>query len=168
MSDEDKGLRLATAYQKLLNAADKALKNLAKEAKPVVSEAIQKGQEALSEAGEWTREELEHVGDYLIKDLHSAAEYVAEGELELGDWLRLDLLYAEDKLLETFSGMVDHTKLELDHIAQLAKTFGEWHTGEIAGMGTLECKSCGQLVHFNEPGHIPPCPKCHGTKYKRP
>ncbi|MDH5595020.1 MAG: zinc ribbon-containing protein, partial [Gammaproteobacteria bacterium] len=44
---------------------------------------------------------------------------------------------------------------------------GEWHTGEVVGVGTLRCKACGELLHFHATGHIPPCPKCQKTVFNR-
>ncbi|PCI18096.1 MAG: hypothetical protein COB62_07115, partial [Piscirickettsiaceae bacterium] len=33
--------------------------------------------------------------------------------------------------------------------------------------GTLECIACKQTLNFKKTGHIPPCPKCHKTEFKR-
>ena len=41
------------------------------------------------------------------------------------------------------------------------------HAGEITAFGTLQCKSCGEVIHLRGPGRIPPCPRCHGTTYRR-
>jgi len=62
---------------------------------------------------------------------------------------------------------VDKTTIELDQLKARADRLGEWHTGEITGPGTLVCSACNELIHFHKTGHIPPCPKCHATIYKR-
>ena len=159
--------KLIRGYHELLDHTKDAIEDLAKEAAPRVKTAMEMASDKMSALGEYTREEIDKVSDYLAKDLHDAADYIEAGERGLADWARLDLLVIEDKLLKTFSNMVDETRLELDRIREYANTVGEWHTGEIAGIGALVCTACGEEIHFEKPGHIPPCPKCHATVYKR-
>jgi len=159
--------KLVHAYQHLLHSSREFLDVTKKEAKPALLDAIDKGKESVAELTELTSEEIDKVSDYVVRDIHDAAEYIAVGERELGDWLRIDALLIEDKFLEAFSHMVDHTKVALDEIAENAKRATEWHTGEITGAGTLSCVKCGELLHFHNAGHIPPCPKCHATVFER-
>ena len=65
-----------------------------------------------------------------------------------------------------FSTVVDKTRLELDLLAMQSDALG-WHSGQIAGIGTLECAQCGEQLHFHKTGRIPPCPKCAGTEFAR-
>jgi hypothetical protein len=166
MSDENiPGLdsKLAVAYNLMLERA----RNLMSEAGKGAAHGIDAAMEKATELGELSREEAEQVADYVRRDLHDAADFISESGSELGDWLRFDLEVVERSLAEMFAQMVDHTKLELDNLEQRANAIGEWHTGEIVGIGTLECKGCGELLHFHHTGHIPPCPKCRGTTYRR-
>lgn len=168
MSEQNHQEKWLKIYHQLAEKTGEAMQKLKQEAQPVMQKSMEKAKELLADAEDHTREELDKVSDYLARDLQSAAKYIVEGEKSLADWLRTDLLYLEDKTIEAFSNMVDQTAMELHTLKQNADQFGEWHTGEIAGIGVLECKSCGQLVHFNEAGHIPPCPKCHASTFKRP
>ena len=93
--------------------------------------------------------------------------YLAEEERELADWLRLSLLLIEKTLLRRFSTLAEAAKLELRHLDKGRQRVTEWHTGEITSIGTLRCRACGELVHFERTGRIPPCPKCHATAYER-
>jgi len=43
----------------------------------------------------------------------------------------------------------------------------KYHSGEITGLGTLECDQCGEKVHFQKPSKIPACAKCNGTVFHR-
>jgi hypothetical protein len=155
--------KLAVAYNLMLERARKLMDEAGKGA----AQAIEASMEKASELGELSREEAQEVADYLKRDLQDAAEYISESGSELHDWLRFDLDVVEQSLAQLFSQMVDHTKLELDKLEQRANAVGEWHTGEVVGIGTLECKGCGEQLHFHHTGHIPPCPKCRGTKYRR-
>jgi len=159
--------KLAKAYNQMLETAKEIVDMTKREGEPAILDAMDKAKEKIAEATELTGEEIEKVSDYLARDLHDAAEYIAVGERELGDWLRIDALYIEDKLLDMFSHMVDETGLALEQIRQNAEQADSWHTGEITGIGTLVCKECGEVLHFKKTGHIPPCPKCHHTKYSR-
>lgn len=41
-------------------------------------------------------------------------------------------------------------------------------TGEKPGIGTYECKACGELVRLDDnTDTLPPCPRCHKTEYQR-
>jgi len=159
--------KLSKGYEELLRHAKEFVVEFRHETKPLVEDALKHASEKLEELGEYTREETEKLSDYLLKDLHEAATYAAHGEKELADWLRMDLAYIKQATLETFSHMVDQTKLELDRIAYEAEHAGEWHTGQITAPGILVCDTCGEELHFKEAGHIPPCPKCKATTYHR-
>ena len=51
--------------------------------------------------------------------------------------------------------------------AEQAREASFYHTGEVTGPGTLVCAECGKELHFHKAGHIPPCPGCRGTRYRR-
>ena len=155
--------KLTVAYNLML---ERARETMAKAGKGL-GHGIDAAMEKATELGELSREEAEQVGDYIRRDLHDAADFINESGSELRDWLRFDLEVVEQSLADIFSQMVDHTRLELDRLQQRANALGEWHTGEVVGIGTLECKGCGEQLHFHHTGHIPPCPKCRGTRYRR-
>lgn len=160
--------RLIEAYRKMLHQTQEVLKELAEDAKPRIKTGMEMAGDRLAELGELSKEEAERVGEYLKKDIVDAARYIAEGERELADWARLDLLLLEDKLKDTFNDVVDQARLDLTHMQEHGNEIGEWHSGEVTGPGTLKCEECGQLLHFHEISHIPPCPKCHGAVFHRP
>jgi len=159
--------KLVKAYNQMLETTKEIVDMTKREAPPAILDAIDKAKESLTDATDLTIEEMDKVSDYLKRDLHDAAEYIAEGERELADWLRIDVLYIEDRLLEMFSHMVDETALALEQIRQNAEATNSWRTGEITGIGTLVCNECGEVLHFKKTGHIPPCPKCHHTEFRR-
>ena len=154
MTDSNDSNRLASGYQKLMEYLHE---------KPQIDHAL----ERLSEWEELSREEAMKVGDYLKRDLKDAATFINENGKELKDWLKFDLELVEGTIGDTFSKMVDETRETLKEFENEASRIGEWHTGEIVGIGTFECKGCGEIIHFHKPGRVPPCPKCRGTKYRR-
>ncbi len=42
-----------------------------------------------------------------------------------------------------------------------------YHTGQMSFGGAFKCSSCKEVIHLRKPGHLPPCPKCHKTAYRR-
>lgn len=155
--------KLTEAYNRMLERTRTGMNEAGKGLQHALDAAMEKA----SELGELSREEAEKIATYVQRDLEDAAEYINESGTELRDWLRFDLEVVEQALLDLFSTMVDHTREELTRLEMRASAMGEWHTGEITGIGTLQCKSCGEKLHFHHTGHIPPCPKCHGTSFRR-
>lgn len=164
---ESLGERLAEGYHRMLERVRHRLDEFEHETAPKLQHAIDEARERATELGELTREEAERVGDYLRKDLEDAATFVSESGRELGNWLNFDWNLIERGLADLFARAVDRTRVELEQFSERAAALGEWHTGEVTAMGTLQCKSCGEVLHFHGPGHIPPCPKCHGTTFRR-
>ena len=70
-------------------------------------------------------------------------------------------------MLETFSAVADQTSLQLRNWAEQARQASLYRTGEVTGPGALICTACGAEMHMHKTGRIPPCPKCHGTGFKR-
>lgn len=159
--------KLVHAYNVMMDRVDEAIRKADTEGMPVLERSIEAAKRKASELGELTQEEAQKVGDYLKRDLQDAADYVADTGEHLADWMKFDLELIEDRLRDVFSTMVDHTRMELGKLAERATLIGEWHTGEITSIGTLQCKGCGEKLHFHATGHIPPCPKCKGTSFRR-
>jgi hypothetical protein len=155
--------KLTVAYNLMLERARETMAAAGKGLRHGVDAAMEKA----TELGELSREEAEEVGEYVLRDLHDAADFINQSGSDLRDWLRFDLEVVEQSLADMFAQMVDQTRLELERLEQRATALGEWRTGEIVGIGTLECKGCGELLHFHHTGHVPPCPKCHGITFRR-
>lgn len=155
--------KLTEAYNLMLERSRETIKTTQSGVRKAVDTAMEKA----TELGELSREEAELVSIYVMRDLEDAATFINTSGKELRDWLRFDVEVVENALIDRFAQMVDHTRLELDKLELQANIVGEWHTGEVVGIGTLSCKSCGELLHFHQTGHIPPCPKCHGTTFRR-
>ncbi len=157
-------MKLIEAYNKLLHRVYDTVVEVGDKLKPNLSKRLEEAA-ALDELG---REEIETISDYLRRDIEAAAQWMADNDTEeLRDWLRFDAELVESQALEAFSQLADQTTLELKQLEQQANEVGEWHTGEIVGIGSLTCMDCGEELHFHATGHIPPCPKCHGTRFKR-
>ena len=155
--------RLVSAYETMLERVNK----VSDRAKPVLSEAINHARETAVELGELSREEADKIAVYLERDMKDAADFLVETGQDFHDWFKFDVQLIEDRLYEMFASVADQTSLELRKLAERAKRASRLHTGEITGPGTLVCTTCGAELHFKKAGHIPPCPKCTATEFKR-
>ncbi len=155
---------LVSAYQQMMNRVRETLRQTSD---TNLQQHIESAKEKAVELNELTREEAEHIGDYLRRDLQDAAEFINSTEQALVDWMRFDLELIEERLLDMFSLMVDHTRLELDNLAECARQATQWCSGEITGPGTLYCDNCNNALHFHQPDYIPACPNCGATLFKR-
>lgn len=167
MGENDLRHKLEQAYEHMLEVAREFVVNARENSGPVIRDALQEARQKAADLGELTTEEIDRLSGYIEKDLTEAANFMEEQERELADWLRLDLLVVEKYLLEKFTSLADRTRIELEQLSLEADLNGEWHTGEIVSMGVLQCTECGEQLHFERPGHIPPCPKCHKTVFRR-
>lgn len=167
MADNQKHVQL---YEKMLAYVRDFMEQAKNKSEPVeksLDNAFEEAREQLSKLGELSREEIETVSDYLARDIHAAGEYIEESEEQLGPWLKFDIELVEDRILDAFNKIADPATVQQLQFFRNLKDLREYHTGEVTGLGTLKCTSCGELIHFHKPGHIPPCPKCHATMYER-
>ena len=161
------GEKLLHAYNRMMERVTALLDKAEEATAPLLKSSIDKAKDTAVELGELTRDEAELIGAYLRRDLEDAGDYLAETGDELKHWFHFDMALIEDRLLEMFSAAADQTKLALLQLARRAQRAAEYHSGEITTVGTLRCKACGELLHFHATGHIPPCPKCHGSVFER-
>ena len=101
------------------------------------------------------------------RDIKEAAQFLTETGEQFREWWRFDLKLIETNMLEMFANVADKTRLELEKLANQAREATYYHTGEVTGPGTLICSECGKALNFHKAGHIPPCPQCHATRYRR-
>ena len=155
---------MGEAYELLLEDAIEEAHKIEEKTGPALHRAIDKAQIKTSKLEELTKEEAEKLSGYLKRDLVDAARYIKESGKDFKTWFGFDVGLIKDRLRELFTQAADQTTVELMELKEQAS---EYHTGEITGPGTLCCNECGELLHFHKPGHIPPCPKCHSTVFKR-
>ena len=163
--------KLLKTYHAMLNHIKDLWHTAEEKAIPTLSENIDKATEKASEIGELTKEEVEKIGSYIQRDLEQAGEYLSEyvaiNGPQLENWIKDELEFAELEFADMFANLADKTRLELDALAERARQVGVWRTGEITNVGVLYCQNCDEVLHFKKPGHIPPCPKCKGTEFKK-
>jgi len=159
--------KLVAAYDKMMERVHHLLDDAEEQAMPALQRNIDHAKQRAVELRELTADEADKVASYVKRDLHEAADYLDKTGKELSSWFTFDLQLVEERMLDLFSRAADKTRLELNRLASQANRAQEYHTGEIATIGTLVCSDCGCEMHFKKTSRIPPCPKCHKTVFKR-
>ncbi|HSH29627.1 MAG TPA: zinc ribbon-containing protein [Thiohalobacter sp.] len=161
------GEKLVQAYHRMMDRVQAAIDEAEEHAIPTLEQNLERAKERAIELGELTREEAERVAAYLKRDMEDAASYLEQTGNEFGAWLRFDIGQIERRLFEKMLTVADRTRIELAEFEARMHEAQTYHTGEVTGPGVLRCESCGEELHFSAPGHIPPCPKCHATRFVR-
>ena len=160
---DDQAKRLVQAYDDMLEGI-KEIIHSGKATQQDFKFKLDYAREKVHDLGELTREEIEHIADYLQRDIHAAADYLVDTEQQLRDWLNFDLQLAEDRMAGLFAEVVDQRRVELQ---QMEQQLSQWHSGEISGIGSLECINCSEILHFKTTSQIPACPKCDGKVFNK-
>lgn len=168
MEPKDKSTRqrLESAYDKMVQRVQTSL-DRAGNGIDTLQKALASARETAVELGELSRDEAEKVAAWVRRDLHDAGDYLSRTGHELGDWLHMDLELIEHALVDLIAKAADRTQLDMLKFQEETIQASEYRTGEVTGPGTLRCTSCGEELNFQTPGHIPPCPRCHGTTFER-
>ncbi|WJW74884.1 zinc ribbon-containing protein [Thiohalobacter sp. IOR34] len=161
------GERLVQAYNRMMERLRAAIEEAEEKAIPTLEENLHAAQDKAVELGELSREEAERIATWLRRDLEAAGDFLARSGSELAAWLRFDVERVEERLLEMLFTVADRTRLELQRFEDRMQANAAYHTGEVTGPGVLRCVACGEELHFHHTGHIPPCPKCRGTEFRR-
>lgn len=164
---EENQTKLTDGYKNLIERTKKTLNEIDSEIPPALHDAMEVAKKKAVEIGELTAIEADKVAEFVRRDIYDAAQYIKTKERELADWLKLDLLLLKKNILDDFDFLVKQMQSEIKHISKNMEPGLTWKTGEITGIGTLECDHCHALIHFHKAGHIPPCPKCQKTDFHR-
>ena len=156
--------KLVHGYNTMMDKLSEWTEKADETAGPMIINGVKEAEEFLTDLQKWSKEEVDLISRYVKRDLHDTAVKMEKENKSFRDWLEFDLKQVEEKVLSVFANMADQTRLELDHLKEMAN---EWHTGEVTSIGTLACKKCGKEMHFRKAGRIPPCPSCSHTEFKR-
>ncbi|RMG56619.1 MAG: hypothetical protein D6717_06320 [Gammaproteobacteria bacterium] len=166
MTEHDRSAKLVRAYEHMLERVREWAENFEDKSVESLEKVLDEAKEKVEEVEELTREEADAVKGFVKRDLAHLADHL-KLDKDLKDWLYIDLTLIEDELLDLLSKVADPTTVELLRLKELAELADYYKTGEVTGPGVLECVNCGERLHFTRPAHIPPCPKCHGTLFRR-
>jgi hypothetical protein len=158
---------LSDAYEKLYERVANGWHDLTEKTGPKLLKLIEEGKEKAVELDELTEEDATKLGEWLKRDLDDAINHMAESDDKFTDWLGFEATLLESAFIGMLLDTADKTTVELMQFKERAEHPHTYHTGELTGPGTLICEACGEKLHFYRAGKIPPCPKCHETRFTR-
>lgn len=160
--------RLKDGYRAMIERAHHFLQHAGEGLEHTLEEAILKAREQAYALGELSREEAEEIAAALKRDVEVLALAMMQAEVGAQQWLDTDLTFAERSLLERALSGADPTTLELLRLKELwaEQEPALAHAGAEAPSGAFECMECGEVIHLEHAGRIPPCPRCKGARFR--
>ena len=110
----------------------------------------------LEEAAEVSKKQFDHwldKGGALWRDIAREAEHMMEYSRDKGGVFLVNITHGLSEWSEKASQKLDKSLV--------------YKTGEITHGGEFFCQSCQGKIHMKHPGHLPPCPKCTKTEFRR-
>lgn len=131
-----------------------------------IRQAVDRAGRELRDAGGYAAGTVNRVLDALRKDLASTGEKMGS---------RAEA--ASERANDLFEIWKDRGS---SFLAQTAKAVSDWlegvggklerrtyRAGEMTYGGVLECTACGERLELDQPAHLPECPKCGGSEFRR-
>ena len=157
----------AAAYTRLRAEVQQRLAEVRDKINPeTVRQVVAGAAERMKSAGGHTVEGINKAVVALRKDIANAAHTMGP------TWEKFS-----DKTADVFHVWRDRGGLFLASAAEAVRDWLKetrtrvenqvYETGEMAYSGTFECLACGERVSLTQPTHIPPCPKCMKTEFRR-
>lgn len=148
-------------YEKLLKRVEEAVESGRKN----LDDALKKASEEFTAAGHFTREQSEKIVGYIRKDVQHAAQNAEKAKDSIREAVDPQRVAAGAQSF--FARVLSGAASTLEEWAQKSEQQLEFKTGEITSPGTLTCKNCNEPIHMKKTGRIPPCPKCHQTRFRK-
>lgn len=130
-----------------------------------MEKALEAAREQLAAAGELSAEQGAQFKAYLKRDLAQTAEDMRQ----LGEEakLRLDPGRLGAGAMATLAGLLQAAGKGFEFLSQKTEQTLVYKTGEVTGAGTLTCLKCGKQLQMKKSSHIPPCPACSSTQFRK-
>ncbi|NOQ90928.1 MAG: hypothetical protein GQ549_08285 [Gammaproteobacteria bacterium] len=158
---------LGAVYETMYEHVAENLHKAKDKSGPLIHQLIEEARQKAIEVEDIADEDAEKLATWLRRDLDDVINYLSETEYALKDWLGFETSILKNAFIHAMLETADKTTLALLRMKENAHEPYDYHTGEIAGYGTLICDECGEKLHFHQAGKIPPCPKCHKTSFHR-
>ena len=130
-----------------------------------MEKAMETAREQLSAAGEFSAEQGEVFKRFMRRDLEQTARDMRALSQEARERLHPARLGAG--ALSSTARLLEAAGSALQALSRRAENSLHYTTGDITTAGTLACAECGQEVQLKRTSMIPPCPKCHGTAFRK-
>lgn len=159
--------KLVQGFNRMVDEMFAAVEKAEERLSPTLSEMLDNAQKLSKQAYALTQDEAKTITEHLKRDFSHAREYLKTDGRELKEWLNFDIQQVEDGFADLVAKAADKTWLDFRQFEDETELHSVYKTGEICSPGTLRCLECGQTMKFTKSSRIPPCPKCHHTRFER-
>ena len=130
---------LGAAYETMYEHVAQNLHKAKDKTGPLIHQLVDDAKEKAKEIEEVTEEDAEKLTAWLKRDLDDVISYLSETEYAVKDWLGFETSLIKNAMIHMMLETADKTTVELLRMKQNAHKPYDYHTGEIAGFGTLIC-----------------------------
>lgn len=130
-----------------------------------INQFIEQGMKAYRYASDINEQQLSEIENQLRADLTAfvgSLEHSPEHYRETPEFLAI-----QDTLWQWLWQISDNSQVEWQGIADDFEHDGIYHSGEVVGLGRLECYQCQHQLFYYHPDVLPTCPDCNNNKFKR-
>lgn len=157
---------LADGYNKMMERIKSTIDNSTEDSPPTLQSAIDKAINKAHKDKELTQQEAEQIASTIKRDLNDAAEHLMETNSDFTEWLKMDLDALEEKVLDLFLSVADHTRMELKQFVDNISD-STHYTNELACRGDYQCNHCDNVIHIDSVSPLTSCPACKHTEFSR-
>jgi len=130
-----------------------------------MEKALDSAREQLTDAGEFSSEQGRAFKEFLRRDIEQTSIHIKQLGSDAKEYLNLSRLGVG--ALASLSLLLDKAEDAVSFLREKTDKVLIFKTGEITSAGSLTCMDCGKSMQLKKTGHIPPCPKCANTKFRK-
>lgn len=161
----DEQQRYEALYDRFAERSRELFEAGQEKSKEAMDKSIEMAREQFAAAGEFSAEQGEAFKKYMRRDLAQTEADMRSLGQEAAERFHPARLGAG--AMSSMARLLQATGSALQNLSQKAEAVLHFNTGEITAAGTLTCTICGQAVQLKRSAHIPPCPRCHGTEFRK-
>ncbi len=152
-------------YEKLALRSKELIEEARDKTAETAEAAIEKAKAEMIAVGEFGNEQGERLKAFLIRDLQATRDAALKMGKTAGEVLEPHRVAAG--IQSSLAKILDTVSDTLEEWGDKLEAGLDYKTGEITTPGTMTCKECGNSMKILNTGHIPPCHKCRGTKFRK-
>lgn len=165
MNHHDTG-HLVDGYNKMMERIKSTIDNATEATPPTLQTALDLAINKAKADHELTQDEAEKIASTIKHDLNDAAEHLMETNSDFTEWLKMDLDVLEQKVLDLFLSVADHTRMEIKQFIGDINDSTHYAT-ELVCRGDYKCKHCNNVIHVAAVSPLMSCPVCKQTEFIR-
>ena len=151
-------------YHKLLQSLEQRWQRQDKSMADI-NEFVEQGMQAYRYASDINSEQLQEIEQQLKVDLTAFIDSIEQSPEGYSD--SPQFLAIEGTLWQWLWLISDNSQIEWQGLADDFSHQGVYHSGEVVGLGKLECQQCQHSMSFYHPVLLSSCPQCDHQDFKR-